>query len=204
VAEVRGDRMRASGAILIGGKSSRFGSDKAFMEFRGRSAAESLTRRLSAVVEDVWLVADRAEKLNIEGAETVVDLIPDCGPLGGLYTALHFSRCDYCFLTACDLPFLEAALVHALWEAREDADVVIPEHDGRVEPTAALYHQRCLPFVREALAAERRNMRSFWDRVQVRRLDVTEIFDAATLTRIFFNVNTPENYRQAMERYELP
>lgn len=189
----------AAGAILVGGKSLRFGSDKALMSLEGEPVAARLHARLSAVLSEVILIADRSDKLDLPGSRTYVDLLPERGPLGGLYTALHYAAQEYCFLTACDLPFLDADLITALWEHTKGADVVVPVHEGRVEPLAGFYHRRCYEAVEKAVRSERRDMRSFWDSAEVRRIDVAKLFDPERLERLFFNINTPEHYRQAQK-----
>lgn len=191
-------RIQVSGAILVGGRSIRYRSDKTFMSIGSATVAELLVQRLSSVLSDVFFVADRAGKIPGYEDATVVDLQPGLGPLGGLLTALHYAKFDYCFLTACDLPFLNAALVTFLHRVAGDADAVVPVWQDHEEPLAALYHRRCRAPIELALSAGDRSMRSFWMNARVVKVDLAREFNMPDIERMFFNVNTPERYEQML------
>ena len=134
----------ACGAILIGGKSRRFKSDKAYIKFSGESLSTLLYKRISRVLNQVYFVADHGGKFPIPDVDVIVDLKPDIGPMGGLYTALTHSSHDYCFISACDMPFLNADLIKLLWDkCTGTSDIVVPVWDSKIEPLAAFYHKRC-------------------------------------------------------------
>ncbi len=193
------NKIQASGAVLIGGKSRRFGSDKTFISIDGIPLSVILYDRLSEILNEIIFVGDRPDKLQ-DGRKYMVDLMPDRGPLGGLYSALSAAQEDYCFLTACDLPFMDSALIDYLWSKKDTSnDIIVPIWSGKVEPLAAFYHRRCLPVVKNALLNDQRRMRIFWGEMNVNYVDVTSNFELAELERLFFNVNTPAHYRQARE-----
>ncbi|MBU0510046.1 molybdenum cofactor guanylyltransferase [bacterium] len=191
-------RIAASGAVLVGGRSRRFHSDKAFMPFGGTSVAQLLFERLSSVLAEVFFVADQVNKLAGHEHVTVADLQPGLGPLAGLQATLHHAANDYSFVTACDLPFLDERLLPILWQNTGEADVIVPVWNDRVEPLAGFYHRRCYAQVEAALEAGRRSMRDFWPLVNVVRVDVTRHFDPESIERMFFNVNTPGEYRKML------
>lgn len=192
------DRLAASAAILIGGRSRRFLSDKAFMPFGETSVAISLCERLSPLFAEVFFVADRTNKLPGHESATIADILPGLGPLGGLQTALHHAENEYCFVCACDLPFLDTRLPELLWERRGSADVIVPQAMGRAHPVAALYHRRCRAAVDSALAEGRYSMRSFWAEVNVTQVELAEYVAHSDVERMLFNVNTPGEYRQML------
>jgi len=196
------DRLAASAAILVGGRSRRFLSDKAFMPLGETTVAQSLFERLFPVFAEVFFVADRKDKLAGYESATVADLLPGLGPLGGLQTALYHTAHEYCFVTACDLPFLDARLVELLWEQRGAADVIVPRAMGRAHPAAALYHRRCRVAVDSALAEGRYSMRSFWAEANVVPVDLAEHFSRSYVEKVLLNVNTPEDYWQMLSLAE--
>ena len=114
--------MRLLGAVLAGGRSSRFGSDKALALMPdGRMLIDHAVAAIAPHVETV-VVCGRT----VEGMTSLSDRpAPDMGPLGGLNAALHHARdegYDAVLTTGCDMPVYPAALVEAL--AGEDAAVL--------------------------------------------------------------------------------
>ena len=192
------NRIESSAAILVGGRSRRFQSDKAFMPFRNTTVARSLFERFSSVFAEVFFVADRIDKLAGYEAVTVADLQPGLGPLGGLQTALHHAGNVWCFIAACDLPFLDEQLPLILWQFAGDSDVVAPVWSNRVEPVAAFYHRRCLVEVNAALSEGRCSMRDFWSEMNVIKVDLTRHFAPTVIERMLCNVNTPLEYQQML------
>ena len=72
---------------------------------------------------------------------------------GGLYTGLSLCSGQWGFLAACDMPFLNGAIVEYLISLRGEADVIIPRLPGGLEPLHALYAKECLPYIRDLLAS---------------------------------------------------
>jgi molybdopterin-guanine dinucleotide biosynthesis protein A len=190
----------ASGAILIGGKSKRYNSDKAFINFSGEYLSALLYKRINKILDHVFFVSDKKDKSSIPEAQLVIDLKQNIGPIGGLYTALVNTEYDYCFISACDLPFLSNDLIHLLWKNCDGKnDIIVPVWDSKIEPLAAFYHQRCIPFIETALENKQWMMKGFWDQVVTKYIDVSEHFSAKDINKLFFNINTPGDYISAQE-----
>ncbi len=188
----------ACGAILIGGKSQRFESDKTYIQFSGEFLSTLLYKRISRVLNQVFFVADHGDKLPMPDVDVIVDLKPDIGPIGGLHTALTHSSLEYCFVSACDTPFLNVDLINLLWDKCTGAsDIIVPVWDSKIEPLAAFYHKRCLPAIESALEKNQWMMKGFWDQVRTEYIDVTSYFNPGELRKIFFNINTPGDYETA-------
>ena len=143
--------------ILAGGQSRRLGRDKAVEPFAGEPLIRRAIRRAVDAIsasEVVVVVADTARGMALPlGPEhrTAVDVFPDCGSLGGIYTGLNAARTDWSLVVACDMPFLSGPLLAQMATMRDGVDAVVPEIDGRPEPTHALYSRRCLPAIEERL-----------------------------------------------------
>jgi len=103
------------GAVLAGGASSRFGSDKAMAEYHGKPLIEHVMYRLRPQVSDIVVVGR-----DHPGAVSVPDRpAPGLGPLGGLCAALHHAAAggyDAVLTSGCDLPELPLDLRDALGE----------------------------------------------------------------------------------------
>lgn len=186
---------RVSAAILAGGRSSRFGRDKAAVLFRGAPFIAHVARALRASCGGgLFCIGGEPRRAELLGAHHAPDLFPGEGPLGGLITALEAADTPFVFLAACDMPLLDEVLVGAIvgWLAKDDAEVFLPVGEAGAEPLCALYARSVLPAVREAFARGERRMSGFHEAVRVRRLDARELPGAAGLV----SINTPEELRR--------
>jgi len=183
-----------TGVILAGGQSSRMGSNKALLPYRGGRFIESIFRQMSGLFEDLLLVTNNPEQYAFLDCRMVPDLYPGLGALAGLHAGLHHSRTPHIFAVACDMPYLNDALIRALLARRHQADVVIPESGQGLEPLHAVYGQDCLSAIEQALLSGRRRIVSFFPNT---RVNIFTSDHVATIDRAFSsfsNINTPADY----------
>ena len=193
--------MEVSAIVLAGGLSRRLGRDKAVVPFDGIPLIGRVIGRLSYLTAETVVVVNseaRAAELPLpHSARTAVDIYPDSGSLGGIYTGLSAAANDWGFVVACDMPFLNAGLIEYMLGLREGCDAVVPILDGYPEPTHAAYSRTCLPHIERRLKAGQLKIAGFFDDVRVKYIPVSEIdvYDRDHLS--FFNVNTPEDLARA-------
>jgi molybdopterin-guanine dinucleotide biosynthesis protein A len=142
-----------SAIVLAGGRSTRFGRDKAAEPLLGRPLLQHVLDRLQRVARDTVVVVARGQVLPplSPPPRVVEDVYPDSGPLGGIYTGLRYSRADACFVAACDMPLLQPALVAWLLQQAPGHDAIVPVQDGQPQPLCAVYSRACLPVLRDHL-----------------------------------------------------
>src|SRR6266446_5976765 len=132
-------QLSRAGYILTGGKSSRMGTEKAFLDFGG----STLLERAIAVVRETSLnfaiVGDPA-KFAAYGA-VIADLYADCGPLAGIHAALMHSSAELNLMLAVDMPFVTRELLAFLFAAAEEGDaiVTVPRSGKGLQPLCAVY-----------------------------------------------------------------
>jgi molybdopterin-guanine dinucleotide biosynthesis protein A len=193
-------------ALLSGGRAARMGQDKALMPFLGRPLIQRILERLASVGEQVILSTNRPADYAFLGLPSYPDLQPDCGPLGGLYTVLVAAGNSILAAVACDMPFANPALFEyeRLLLSLTGVDVVIPSTPDGLEPLHAVYRREaCLPVIHSALENGNLKMTAWLPEVSVRIVLPEEVahFDPHGLA--FWNLNTPEDFRQAEERARL-
>lgn len=191
-------KMPASAAILTGGKSTRFGIDKVFMEFDRRPASAYLFSFLFQLFHDVFFVSNETKNI-VENQTLHIDIYPEKGPLGGLYTALKNSQHPYCFVTACDTPFINEELIKLLWERINNSDAVIPVWNGKTEPLVAFYSIRCINKIEELIETDNISLKNLIEKLDVEKIDLSEFYSEAELKKLFLNINTVENYERAKD-----
>ncbi len=187
-------------AILAGGRSQRMGQDKAMMPFRGDALVRRVLDRLTGLAAEVIIIAPESQEALSLNIRVAPDLLPDRGPLGGLYTALFTASHPAVAAVACDMPFVNADLLAHQRDLlfSDNVDVVVPSSEKGLEPLHAIYRREtCLPVVREALEAGEQRLISWFPRVRVRILTPEEMkpFDRRGL--MFLNINTPDELAQA-------
>ncbi len=181
--------MSRAGYVLVGGRSSRMGRDKALLPFRGSSLVESVAAAVASATGKVTLVGNPAIYGHL-GLPVLPDRFPGEGPLGGILTALADSAADWNLIVACDMPEVTAPALERLLIAaeRHDGDVLVPAGpSGLLEPLCAVYHRRSHPALRQAFDRGVRRVTAAFDGIKTVIFQVTEVAS-------FQNVNTPEDW----------
>ena len=190
-------KCEVTGVILVGGKSSRLGRDKAFLPVGGVPMFEKVLSVLKERMENVILVGDRPERFAKYGLPVLPDLYPGSA-LGGLYTGLRTSETRCIFAAPCDLPFASGELLDHMLSIREGYDVVVPMTGDDPEPLFALYSKDCLVPMRDMLEAGNFRIFDLYPRVRVRRVREDELRRHDVSGKAFLNVNTMEEYERVL------
>jgi molybdopterin-guanine dinucleotide biosynthesis protein A len=141
--------------ILAGGKSNRFGCDKARVEVEGRPLLVRVATSLQPVAAEVIVIADRPGKYRDLGFETIADRRPGLGPLGGLQAALSHRNDGWLLLASCDRIGIRPEWLQALFAGRTNGAPAVVFRGEIWQPLPALYHTRLAPEVDAAIDAGR-------------------------------------------------
>ena len=183
-----------TGVILAGGKSSRMGSNKALLPYRGGRFIEAIYRQLSGLLGEVLVVTGTPEQYAFLGCRMVSDLYHDIGVLAGLHAGLFHSHTSHIFAVACDMPYLNNTMIRMLLARRHQGDVIIPEGENGLEPLHAVYCRSCLPAMETALQTGKRRLISFFPEIQVTTVPGDTIRFVDPHLDSFRNINTPADY----------
>lgn len=189
-----------TGIILAGGKNSRIAMTKALIQLGDQTIIERTVQLFQQLFEEVIIVTNNLADYGHLGAKLTSDLIPETGPLGGLYSGLMLSSSDYSFVVACDMPFIDPAIIRHLqnYTYSGSYDVIVPEFNGFIEPLFAFYSQKCIPTILDHLNQKNFKIRSFYSWVKVKEVPCHH-FNA--IEKAFFNINTREDLLQARKLY---
>jgi len=132
--------------VLAGGRSARFGRDKALVDFGGKPLIAHVIGRVRGLGEECIVSIGRQQaaedyrRILPDGTLVVQDTADFQGPLAGFSTALSECKSTLCFLGACDMPFIEPKIVHFLFVQSSGCSGAVPRwRDGRLEPLHAVY-----------------------------------------------------------------
>lgn len=182
-----------TGVILAGGKSTRYGTNKAFAQVQGVRVIERTIRVMSSVCPRLLLVTNTPAEYAYLHLPMVEDLVKGLGPLGGIYTGLEVIDDETGLFVACDMPFLREDLLCHLVTLRGDFDAVVPRVDWMVEPLHALYAKKCLPSLRKFIRSQELQILKFFQKIRVRYMEEEEIRKIDPDLKSFFNINRPED-----------
>jgi molybdopterin-guanine dinucleotide biosynthesis protein A len=184
-----------TGVILAGGKSTRYGSNKALAEVHGTKLIERVVRAIEPLFERLLLVTNTPHEYSYLELPMVEDIIKGLGPIGGIHTGLETISDEAGFFVACDMPYLNENLLRYMVTLKKDFDAVIPRVGRMVEPLHSLYTKQCLPILRESIDSQVHQIMRFFQKIRVRYVDEEELRSIDPRLRSFFNINKPEDLR---------
>ena len=185
------------GFLIAGGRSSRMGANKAFLDFRGQTLLDRALSVLNGACGRATMVGDPETFASF--GPVVADVFPGCGPLAGIHSALLHSSADLNLMLAVDMPFVSEALLKFLLCAAEDTDatVTVPRANKRLQPLCAVYRREFASTAEQALKAGDYKIDAAFAHVPLRVVEEAELIAAGFSEKSFFNVNTPEDRRAA-------
>jgi len=192
-----------SGIILAGGKNTRMGTEKALLQIGGKPIIEIISTALKSITGEIIIVSNNPGHYADYGDRVVADIIPGCGPLGGIHAGLTHTSYQVALVTPCDTPFVSTNLARLLIEHSAGYDIVMPRYRGFLEPLFALYNKSCLDTIEARLKQGHNKITRvieslILEGVKVRYLEEDKLRAAEPeLERVFLNVNTPTDLTKA-------
>jgi molybdopterin-guanine dinucleotide biosynthesis protein A len=183
--------------ILAGGKSSRMGADKAFLELGGQTLLSRALAVAGEVTPLVRVLGDRNKFADF--GEVVEDIYPGSGPLGGIHAALLNTATDFNVLLAVDIPFIGPEFLrYLIAEAQaSNATITVPRSGGVFQPLCGVYRKDFAEVAEHALRAGKNKIGALFGEVKTHVLEETDLRKAGFDLRIFRNLNTPAEWEEA-------
>jgi molybdopterin-guanine dinucleotide biosynthesis protein A len=195
---------RGTAIVLAGGRSSRFGADKALAPVNGRPMIEVVLAVLTGIFPEVLIVAKNPERYRFLARRGRVRLIRDRfradHALGGIYTGLSEAKTPYVFVCACDMPLLAPELVRTLWRARLRRMAVVPRFGGSLQPLCAVYARRCRKTIRTLIRRRRLRVQGVFEEIDTRILGERKVKVVDSGGWSFLDVDTRKDYREVKKR----
>ena len=188
--------MNVSLLIIAGGKSSRLGADKRFVEVGGVGMLENILRKAATVdfAEKFLCVEEELPALKILaekfGAKLLIDVVKNSGAMAGLANGLGKIKTDWALAISADMPFFDFEI---LKPPSTPAQVVIPKVGGRLQPLAAFYRRELAEIFIQEL---RDGQRKIFEAIKKVPHEIIELAGE----EFFFNVNTRADLRLARGR----
>ena len=183
-----------SAFILAGGRSSRMGSDKALLPFRGGNLLEVALGKTRQVSTNPIIVGDRG--LYSSFGDVIEDRFPGCGPLGGIHAALCATKTELNLVLSVDMPLMTGDFLNWLAQlaARGEESAFVPEAQGKRQPLCAVYRRVAKSVIEQALRMGDFKVDHIFSLIPTRYVPEDELLAAGFSSDIFCNVNTRDDY----------
>jgi molybdenum cofactor guanylyltransferase len=177
-----------TGIILAGGKSSRMGYDKGLAETKKGKLIDIAVSVLKQLTDEIIIVAN-TNSYDYLGLPVYEDLVKDCGPLGGIYTGLFYSKSQDNIIVACDMPFISLQLLTTILKNKQHKQIVVPAINNKIEPLCGYYNGEIKNILKVHIDAKNLAVHTViegFDHLIIPFDDLTN----------FTNINTPEDLQK--------
>ena len=193
-----------TGVILAGGRSSRFGKNKALVEIGGTRLIDRVVSKMESVFHRLVIISNTPQEYSYLKLPIFTDLIKGLGPVGGIYTGLEVIEDEMGFFVACDMPFINEKLIRYIVDVKEDFDAVVPKIDWMMEPLFALYRKSCLPTIKNMIESGIFQIHKAYQMIRVRYVNEKEIRKHDPELQSFLNINRPDELLDVMALGKKP
>ena len=186
--------METTGIILAGGKNSRMGEPKAFLQISGSRLIDIILQVYRNIFSEIIIVTnDPLAYTEFSDAIIVTDIYKGKGALGGIYTGLFYAAHHYSFFTACDMPFLNHDFIEYITGLAVKHDIIVPELADGYQPLHAIYSKNCLIPIKRLITADKLKITGFYKEMRLLKVPEEKIKPFNNDGRMFLNINTPED-----------
>jgi molybdopterin-guanine dinucleotide biosynthesis protein A len=190
-----------TGVVLAGGRSTRMGRSKAQLLIAGEPLLARVVRRVRLALAEVIVVGPTELQPLVPGVSIMQEVVPGLGPLAGVAAALGAIRTPWACAVACDMPFVQPALVRALADvarANPDADVVALRTEHGTEYLHAVYARSCLPYMSAQLEDGNRSLKCLFAALRVLEVHQRDVTASDPDGLSAFNANSLEEWASAL------
>ena len=179
--------------IIAGGKGSRFGRPKYNALFKGKrliDRAVTIAKKISSKISVSCGILD----CNLPAIVTPLrDIVPECGPLGGIYTALHYSTEQWIAVMPVDMPFLSEKIYEFLLQNRGDEDIPLAAVSGKgLEPLVSIWPKSAEKIVEEQVLEGKYSIRRCLKILRAEEIKIPQRF-CGKGEDPFYNINTQQD-----------
>lgn len=184
-----------AGVILAGGKSSRYGRNKSFVEVEGIPLIQRVIDVLEDIFQEIIIITNSPERYSHLGLPMYEDIIKGLGPIGGIYTGLMRMGPERGLFVACDMPFLNRSLIIHMVKSIDNFNAIVPRMGWKIEALHSIYSKSCIPHIRALIDKGQYQIMRLFDMVETRFIEQDEIERFDPDLRSFININYPDDLK---------
>ena len=183
------------GILLAGGRSSRYGTEKAFADVLGKSFYEASYHVLESVCDEVIVVTRKDLVHQFPSTYQVIidiDKYVGCGPLAGIYSAMMYKEAENYVVLPCDVPLMSKDIMQKLIR-KHKTDITVVEADGRIQSLISVWHCLTKDKIAQALEKNQYRIRDVFKTTSIMKVDGSSL---TAHQEVFMNVNTLEQDKE--------
>ena len=178
-------------AIIAGGKSSRMGyEDKAFIRFKDKNFIDNIIEA-SCDFEEIIIISNKIK--GYKNFKVFKDIYKECGPLGGIHSALLNAKYDKVLCIACDMPLIQKDTLNLMAKVEENYEVLVPRINNRLQPLCSIYSKKLIPKIEESLIKGENKLQKFILDKNYKIIDKT-MYENLNVEE-FSNINSKEDLK---------
>jgi len=141
--------------ILAGGESRRMGEDKGLKIFRNQALISYSIQLATKLCDNILISTNNPDYIKFD-YPLIYDIIPNKGPMGGIYSGLSVSKTDWNLFLPCDTPFLQLDILLKMQKHLSSNKIVVPKLESdQIQPLIGFYHKDLLPLIKNHLENDR-------------------------------------------------
>ncbi|MBU5425166.1 molybdenum cofactor guanylyltransferase [Tissierella pigra] len=181
--------------ILAGGKSSRMGFDKQFIEVNQDRLMDIVINKLKEEFKEIIIVTNKPEGYYKNQYIVTKDIIEGKGPLSGIHAGLKLSSSRYAFVVACDMPHINLDYIRYMKEfiGNENIDGSVTKYGELVEPFNGFYSKGIIENIEKHLLNQRRSINSLLKELNIKYVEGSKAREFSPNWDMFINLNTQED-----------
>ncbi len=180
--------------VLAGGKSSRMETQKAELDFEGKTFLETLTGKARKLGFGEIIVS--GYPCNEPGTVFVKDELEQRGPLGGMYSGFKAAKSELCFVVSVDAPHLDNNTVSAMikFHQTHNKPITLLSQNSKIQPLIGIYPTRVYKEIYELIQHKPAPVFRFLDKYEC------ALYRPEEQEGSLLNINTPEDYKRYIEQ----
>lgn len=186
-------------AIIAGGKSRRFGAPKALADYCGKRLIEYPLALADALTLPAFIVNGLVTNYADLEIPVISDIIPDCGPIGGLYTALKHASTEFVATVPVDMPLLPPKIYQILFRSIDQMKPVVARTNADIEPLVSIWPKKSIGFIKMCIDERRYSLRTPIKELDAKLINMEETYSDFR-EAFFLNVNYQEDL-ESIKKY---
>lgn len=189
-----------TGVILAGGKSTRYGKNKSFVEVHGVPLIRRVINVLKGIFQEIIIITNSPYEYHHLGLPMYEDIIKGLGPIGGIYTGLKHMKNEKGLFVACDMPFLNPSLIVHMIESIDDFNALVPRMGWKIEALHSIYTKSCIPHIEDLIDTHQYQVIKLFERVRTKFIEKEEIELFDPDFKSFININCPDDLKNIIQK----
>jgi molybdopterin-guanine dinucleotide biosynthesis protein A len=189
--------MNVSIAVLAGGNSVRFGSDKTLIKLNGKAIIQYIVDEFIEIA-NLYIIAKQYEKYSYLNVPIIIDKYSEQSPLVGIITALENIESEYLFIVSADMPFIKKCILYTLINnIDKDTDIILPSINDKIYTLTGVYRRQVKSILERHYKMGNYKILDTFKNIKVKMLDNKYFVDSKYNEYSFININNWTDYKNA-------